>query len=154
MKIAIIGSGISGLTSALCLGESYDVTLIEKQHRLGGHTNTINIDIDGKNVAVDTGFIVFNNKNYPMFSNFYLSRIGLRKSNMTSGRARSTNIFWACYLFLVMIIFHEVLFSAFQTFTLQTLIVWRQASAQICCKLRQVGGIPSPHVSYKTTVST
>ncbi len=70
MKIAIIGSGISGLTSALCLGESYDVTLIEKQHRLGGHTNTINIDIDGKNVAVDTGFIVFNNKNYPMFSNF------------------------------------------------------------------------------------
>ena len=70
MRIAIIGSGISGLTSALCLGERYDVTLIEKQHRLGGHTNTINIDIEGRDVAVDTGFIVFNNKNYPMFSKF------------------------------------------------------------------------------------
>ena len=70
MRIAIIGSGISGLTSALCLGEKYDVTLIEKEHRLGGHTNTTNIDLKGRTVAVDTGFIVFNNKNYPMFSNF------------------------------------------------------------------------------------
>ena len=68
MRIAIIGSGISGLTTALCLGEKYDVTLIEKQRRLGGHTNTINIDLEGSKVAVDTGFIVFNNKNYPMFS--------------------------------------------------------------------------------------
>jgi len=64
-KIAVIGSGISGLASAWFLSQKHQVTLIEKDAKLGGHTNTVEIDVDGKKQAVDTGFIVFNRPNYP-----------------------------------------------------------------------------------------
>lgn len=63
-KIAIIGSGISGLSAAYFLKPHADVTLYEKEHRLGGHTRTLNVDYDGTRIAVDTGFIVFNYENY------------------------------------------------------------------------------------------
>ena len=68
MKIAIIGSGITGLTVALSLQEKFDLTLFEKEPRVGGHSNTIDIELEEGKVSVDTGFIVFNNKNYPLFS--------------------------------------------------------------------------------------
>ena len=68
MKIAIIGSGITGLTVALSLQEKFDLTLFEKEPRVGGHSNTIDIELGEGKVSVDTGFIVFNNKNYPLFS--------------------------------------------------------------------------------------
>ncbi len=68
MKIAIIGSGITGLTVALSLQEKFDLTLFEKESRVGGHSNTIDIELGEGKVSVDTGFIVFNNKNYPLFS--------------------------------------------------------------------------------------
>jgi predicted NAD/FAD-binding protein len=65
MKIAIVGSGVSGLGSAYALKEVHDVTLYEKDLRLGGHANTVTVDYDGEPVNVDTGFIVYNTRNYP-----------------------------------------------------------------------------------------
>jgi predicted NAD/FAD-binding protein len=68
MKIAVIGSGISGLSTAIFLNEDHDVHLIEKDSRLGGHANTVNIAIQDKPISVDTGFIVYNEVNYPLFT--------------------------------------------------------------------------------------
>lgn len=64
-RIAVIGSGIAGLAAAWHLSQQFDVTLYEADARIGGHSNTVDIDMDGKPIAVDTGFIVFNEKNYP-----------------------------------------------------------------------------------------
>lgn len=65
MKIAVVGSGISGLTSALLLSKEHQVTVFEAEDYIGGHTHTIPLPDEG--VAVDTGFIVFNHENYPGF---------------------------------------------------------------------------------------
>ena len=66
MKIAVIGSGISGLSAAYFLSPRHEVTLFEQDGRVGGHTNTIPINLpDGKPGAVDTGWIVYNGVNYP-----------------------------------------------------------------------------------------
>lgn len=70
-KIAVVGSGISGLSCAWLLSKAHDVTLYEKDDRLGGHTNTVTIPIQGKDIAVDTGFIVFNPVNYPNLVKFF-----------------------------------------------------------------------------------
>lgn len=67
-KIAVIGSGISGLSAAWLLSQEFDVTVFEADPRLGGHANTSRVDIDGQSVAVDTGFIVYNPLNYPNFT--------------------------------------------------------------------------------------
>lgn len=64
-KIAIIGAGISGLASAYFLQRQHQVTLFEANTYLGGHTNTVDITIDNKQLSVDTGFLVFNEKTYP-----------------------------------------------------------------------------------------
>lgn len=64
-RIAIIGSGISGLASAYFLHRDHDVVLFEANAYLGGHTNTVDIELEGKTVAVDTGFLVFNEQTYP-----------------------------------------------------------------------------------------
>ena len=68
MKIAIIGSGIAGLTCAHLLDPDHDVTVFEASDRIGGHTNTVDVDVPDRggqlqSVAVDTGFIVFNEGN-------------------------------------------------------------------------------------------
>ena len=63
MKIAIIGSGISGLTCAYYLNPTHDITVFEANDYIGGHTHTVNV----QNHAVDTGFIVFNDWTYPNF---------------------------------------------------------------------------------------
>jgi uncharacterized protein len=67
MKLAIIGSGISGLVCAYTLCRQHNVTLYEAGDYLGGHTNTIDVELDGERHAVDTGFIVFNDWTYPNF---------------------------------------------------------------------------------------
>ncbi len=65
MKIAVVGSGISGLLCAYRLRARHDVALYEARPRLGGHTATVDVEIDGRTLPVDTGFIVFNERNYP-----------------------------------------------------------------------------------------
>ncbi|MDO6563342.1 FAD-dependent oxidoreductase [Amphritea sp. 1_MG-2023] len=70
-KIAVIGSGISGLSCAWLLNKAHQVTLYEKDDRLGGHSNTVSFDLVGTSVDVDTGFIVFNPQNYPNLVKFF-----------------------------------------------------------------------------------
>ena len=67
MEIAIIGSGISGLTASYLLNKKHNITLFEKNDYLGGHTHTHDINIGEKNFSVDSGFIVYNEKTYPNF---------------------------------------------------------------------------------------
>jgi uncharacterized protein with NAD-binding domain and iron-sulfur cluster len=65
MRIAIIGTGISGLTAAYFLSEDHEVVVFEANDYVGGHTNTVDVSLNGQQYAVDTGFIVFNEKTYP-----------------------------------------------------------------------------------------
>ena len=67
MRIAIIGSGISGLTCAHLLSRRNEVTVFEAADWIGGHTHTVDIEWQGQRYAVDTGFIVFNDWTYPNF---------------------------------------------------------------------------------------
>ncbi|MGP9495316.1 NAD(P)/FAD-dependent oxidoreductase, partial [Pseudoalteromonas sp. AOP7-A1-14] len=77
-KIAIIGSGISGLSCAQLLHKHYDVTVFEKNNYIGGHTATVDVEVAGINYALDTGFIVFNDRTYPYFEKL-LQRIGVER---------------------------------------------------------------------------
>jgi len=66
VRIAIVGSGISGLGAAwLLTRQGHAVTLFEAERRLGGHTATVNVTLDGRTFPVDTGFLVFNDHTYP-----------------------------------------------------------------------------------------
>jgi predicted NAD/FAD-binding protein len=65
LSIAIVGSGIAGMSAAWLLSQRHDVTLYEQDKRLGGHTNTIDVTVDDRRHPVDTGFIVYNEQNYP-----------------------------------------------------------------------------------------
>ncbi|MCA9015276.1 MAG: FAD-dependent oxidoreductase [Planctomycetaceae bacterium] len=76
MKIGIIGGGISGLTAAYRLHQHHDITLFEANRYIGGHTNTIDVELDGEHQAVDTGFIVFNFQTYPNFTRI-LNELGV-----------------------------------------------------------------------------
>ncbi len=67
MKIAIIGSGIAGLTAAWRLHRDHDITVFEANDYIGGHTATVDVDVQGRSYAIDTGFIVFNDWTYPNF---------------------------------------------------------------------------------------
>jgi predicted NAD/FAD-binding protein len=77
VKIAIIGSGISGLTSAYLLNRSHEITLFEASDWIGGHTHTVQVTVNGQRHAVDTGFIVFNDWTYPNFIRL-LGELGVR----------------------------------------------------------------------------
>lgn len=83
-KIAIIGSGISGLTAAYYLHKHFDIQVYEADSRLGGHTATKDIHIDGKNYAIDTGFIVFNDWTYPNFIKL-LNELGVQSQSTDMG---------------------------------------------------------------------
>lgn len=85
-KVAVVGSGISGLSSAWLLRDKYDVTLFEKNDYIGGHSNTASISYDGVNIDVDTGFIVFNFNTYPNLKAFFeLLNVEITKSDMSFG---------------------------------------------------------------------
>jgi hypothetical protein len=71
VKIAVIGSGISGLAASWLLSREHDVTLFEASDYLGGHTHTHDIELRGSRYAVDTGFIVFNPVNYPLLCKLF-----------------------------------------------------------------------------------
>ncbi|MHB8221015.1 MAG: FAD-dependent oxidoreductase, partial [Acidimicrobiales bacterium] len=76
MRIAVVGSGIAGLSSALWLSRRHRVTVFESGDHLGGHTNTVRVDLADETHHVDTGFIVYNDTNYPIFSSL-LRRLGV-----------------------------------------------------------------------------
>ncbi len=86
MKIAVVGAGISGLLTAYLLAPGHDITVYEADSHAGGHTNTIAVELDGEHHQVDTGFIVFNDRNYPHFERL-LGRLGVgwQPSNMSFG---------------------------------------------------------------------
>ena len=67
MKIAIVGTGISGMVAAYLLHRDHEITVFEAAGYVGGHTNTIDITVNGQTYAIDTGFIVFNDWTYPNF---------------------------------------------------------------------------------------
>jgi predicted NAD/FAD-binding protein len=71
MRIAVIGAGISGLGSAWLLDRRHAVVLYEKDARVGGHSNTVDVTIDGRVIPVDTGFIVYNEPNYPNLTRLF-----------------------------------------------------------------------------------
>lgn len=86
MKIAIIGTGISGNTLAYLLSKHKNIslTIFESDQRMGGHTHTHEIMIDGQKINVDTGFIVFNKKTYPLFTKLLkFLKVKIEKSNMS-----------------------------------------------------------------------
>ena len=84
MKIGVIGSGISGLVSALTLQEKFEVSLFEKNSKLGGHSNTVTIEQENNKYSVETGFIVLNDKNYPIFTSLLKHlNIGVNNSSMS-----------------------------------------------------------------------
>ena len=86
MKVAVIGSGISGLSAAYFLSKKYKVDLFEKEDRFGGHSHTIDIKLneDTNKIHADIGFIVFNKKTYPNLINFFKEiNVDIEKSNMS-----------------------------------------------------------------------
>lgn len=88
MKIAVVGSGISGLSAAYLLSRVHDVTIFEKNDYLGGHTRTVIVRPDGActGIPVDTGFIVFNYRNYPLLSQLFRELdLPVQKSDMSFG---------------------------------------------------------------------
>ena len=94
MKIAVIGSGISGLSAAYYLSKKHKVDLFEKEDHFGGHAHTIEIEYNKKKVLVDIGFIVFNQLTYPNLTNFFKeNKIHIEKSNMSfSVSVKDSNI--------------------------------------------------------------
>lgn len=83
-QIAVIGSGIAGLASAWLISRSHDVTLIESNDYVGGHTHTIDVDDQGNHVPVDTGFIVYNVANYPLLTRLFEALgVATRESDMS-----------------------------------------------------------------------
>jgi len=85
MKIAVVGSGISGLSAAYYLSKKHKVDLFEKENQFGGHTNTVKVIYNNKKeIAVDIGFMVFNQKTYPNLINFFSeNKIEIEKSDMS-----------------------------------------------------------------------
>ena len=97
MKIAVIGSGISGLSASYYLSKRHKVDLFEKDDHFGGHSFTVEVQYDIKNskkIAVDIGFIVFNDLTYPNLINFFKeNKVQVEKSNMSfSVSVKNSNI--------------------------------------------------------------
>jgi predicted NAD/FAD-binding protein len=83
-KIAIVGTGISGLGAAWLLNPDHEITVYEKAPRIGGHSRTITVDYGGRDIPVDTGFIVFNRPNYPNLTGLFAQLgVPVHKSDMT-----------------------------------------------------------------------
>ncbi|UCE82059.1 MAG: FAD-dependent oxidoreductase [Deltaproteobacteria bacterium] len=84
MRLAVIGTGISGMVAAYLLCEEHDLVVFEANDYMGGHTNTCDVEVNGSSYAVDTGFIVFNKETYPNFVKL-MKRLGVawHRSNMS-----------------------------------------------------------------------
>jgi predicted NAD/FAD-binding protein len=97
VKIAIVGTGISGLVSAHLLHRDHEVTVFEAGDRIGGHTHTVPVELDGERHAVDTGFIVYNERTYPNFTKLLAQlRVETQPSDMSFGVVcEESGIEWA-----------------------------------------------------------
>ncbi|MGH7856771.1 MAG: NAD(P)/FAD-dependent oxidoreductase [Candidatus Binatia bacterium] len=86
MRIAVVGSGIAGLTAAWHLSRHHEVTVFEKNDYAGGHSHTVAVEDDGRELGLDTGFIVYNEETYPGFSRM-LAELGVatQESEMSFG---------------------------------------------------------------------
>ena len=84
MRIAIVGSGISGLSAAWLLSRQHEVVLFEANDYLGGHTDTHRVEVDGRTLDVDTGFIVHNPLNYPLLTRLF-EELGVETQATTMG---------------------------------------------------------------------
>ena len=83
-RLAIVGTGIAGMGCAHLLQKKYDITLFEKDNYVGGHTNTISVDENGKEVFMDTGFMVFNFKTYPHLCQLFKEiKAPIKKTSMS-----------------------------------------------------------------------
>src|SRR5690606_21177711 len=83
-RIAVVGGGIAGLASAWLLAREHRVTLFEAASYVGGHSNTVDIEVDGLRHPVDTGFLVFNERTYPnLCALFSELRVPVAKSEMS-----------------------------------------------------------------------
>jgi uncharacterized protein len=87
LKIAVVGSGISGLSAAWLLSKAHEVSLFEQASNLGGHARTLSLDLDQK-VEVDCGFIVYNEKTYPNLTELF-SHLGVETAPSKMGFAVS-----------------------------------------------------------------
>ena len=97
MKIAVVGSGISGLSAAYYLSKNHHVDLFEKEDHFGGHSHTIDLNINTKKIAVDIGFIVFNFKTYPNLIKFFNeNKIEIEKSDMSFSVSLRNTMFEYC----------------------------------------------------------
>lgn len=96
MRIAVIGSGISGLSAAWALKDAADVTVFEKRDRIGGHSCTLDVDYDGTQMAVDVGFIVYNATNYPnLIALFDHLGVATQASDMSFAVSNPNGYEWA-----------------------------------------------------------
>ena len=91
MKIVVVGGGVSGLYAAWHLGHDHEVTLLEADGRLGGHADTHRVKDQGVEFQIDSGFIVFNEHNYPLFSD-WLQRLGVAWKNSDMSFAVSDQV--------------------------------------------------------------
>jgi len=97
MKIAVVGSGISGLSAAYYLSKKHHVDLFEKEDHFGGHSHTIDLTLGIKKVPVDIGFIVFNFKTYPNLIKFFEeNKIKIEKSDMSFSVSVNSTPFEYC----------------------------------------------------------
>ena len=97
MKIAVVGSGIAGLSAAYYLSKKHHVDLFEKEDHFGGHSHTINLTFGSKKVSVDIGFIVFNFKTYPNLIKFFNeNKIEIEKSDMSFSVSVNDTMFEYC----------------------------------------------------------
>ena len=97
MKIAVVGSGIAGLSAAYYLSKKHHVDLFEKEDHFGGHSHTINLTFGLKKVSVDIGFIVFNFKTYPNLIKFFNeNKIEIEKSDMSFSVSVNDTMFEYC----------------------------------------------------------
>jgi len=119
-RIAIVGSGIAGLSAAHVLHPLHEITVFEADHRVGGHSNTVTVDEADHTVGIDTGFIVYNERNYPAFSamlerlsvatqpsemsfsvSSLVSGLEYRTTNLNTMLARRGNLFRASFARMV-----------------------------------------------------
>jgi len=84
MKLAIIGSGISGLTAGHLLNRKHDISIFEANDYIGGHTHTHNLKVRNRDYLIDTGFIVYNERTYPSFIKL-LDQLGVERQLSTMG---------------------------------------------------------------------